>query len=67
MIFFRFPREIRDLIYSFIILRDKTYTVLCGNETPHPQIILIAKPNLGILWTSKAVVSNSIRHHYQPP
>ncbi len=66
MIFFQFPCEIRDLIYSFIILRDKTYTVLCGNETPHwchPQIIFIAKPNLGILWTSKAIQHEFLKQH----
>lgn len=63
MIFFQFPREIRDLIYSFIILRDKTYTVLCGRETPQPQIIFIAKPNLGILWTSKAIQHEFLKQH----
>ena len=55
--------SIRDLIYSFIIPRDETYTVLCGSDRPHPQIISIAKPNLRIVWTSETIQHEFLEQH----
>lgn len=56
MTFLQFPREIRDLVYSFIAPRNETYTAIsCIWETTLPRVINSASPDVGILWTSKAV------------
>ena len=52
---FHFPREIRDLIYSFITPREEFYAVSCVGKTTLAQAVFNARPDLRILWTSKAV------------
>lgn len=56
----RLPREIRDLIYSFIVLSEDTYLFSSTNPYPRlarlPLIIFKANPKLGILWTSRAIL-----------
>ena len=56
MTFLKFPREIRDLIYSFIAPGDETYVIPCAKRKQRlPRIILNSKPDLSILWTSKEI------------
>ena len=55
MTFLHFPREIRDLIYSAIAPRDETYAISCVRKTTLARVVFNARPDLGILWASKAV------------
>ena len=55
MKFPHFPREIRDLVYSVIASRDETYTIFSLSKNSLPRVVFNARPDLGILWTSKAV------------
>ena len=52
---FHFPCEIRDLIYSFITPREEIYAISCVGKTTLAQAVFNARPDLRILWTSKAV------------
>lgn len=55
MTFLQFPREIRDLVYIALVPREQTYTIPSTSTTSIARIIFTAKPDLGILFTSKAV------------
>lgn len=55
MTFLHFPREIRDMVYSINTPRDETLAISCVKKTTLAQVVFNARPDLGILWTSKAV------------
>ena len=55
MTFLRFPREIRDLVYSFIIPEAETYIIPCTKKSSLPRLIFRAKPELRILWVSRTI------------
>lgn len=55
MTFLHFPREIRDLVYSFIVPRNETYAISCVRKTTLAQVVFNARPDLAILWTSKVI------------
>ena len=53
--FLDFPREIRDLIYSVVNPRDEIYAIPCVKKITLAKVVFNARPDLGILWTSKAI------------
>ncbi|KAF6228027.1 hypothetical protein HO133_007755 [Letharia lupina] len=55
MTFFAFPREIRDLIYTFLTPKDKTYTITSANTVALAKAFSTLAPDLGIINTSKTV------------
>lgn len=53
--FFAFPREIRDLIYTFLTPKEKTYTITSANAVAIAKAFSVSEPDLGIINTCKAI------------
>ena len=53
MTFFAFPREIRDLIYSWLAPNEKTYSITSANNVTTIEAFGAFEPNLGIIRACK--------------
>lgn len=64
MTFFAFPREIRDLIYTYLIPNEKTYSITSANAVANAKAFATSAPDLGIINTSKVVQYEMLEAFY---